>query len=180
MTDNEPECRIAARHIILQNFRDNIEPKIQLEIKRFSPAHDIWAQATEALRLWAEDAPAETNRYHKIEFIVIYRDGSVYNSCYLLQRRHADDPAHPPDLSRQMLLCLETFAGLRRPAHLSEDEYTVFLHTFGRASRETHERLLAGYEIPCLGAEFVTPAASIGSPQVYLPINDISDSSQPA
>lgn len=140
--------RIPAHLIRLENFGDGQQTRpVTLECRRFSPALEIWTTANAVLRRWAQEAPTD-ERYHTVEVTIIYADGATFNTCFLLQAHQGSDPRYAPDLAKEVRHCLETFAGLRRPAHFTTGEYQRFLHTFGRASREHHARLLSSYEMP--------------------------------
>lgn len=147
MSDQRAENIIRASTILLENTGDGMAGRQRCEFKRFHPQQDIWAQANDALRRWAKDAPSG-DRYHKIEVIVIYSDDATFSTCSLLQHENWSDETRAPDLGEQIRASVEMLAGLRRPPHFTTRDYLNFLHTFGRRSRDFHTRLLRDYELP--------------------------------
>lgn len=140
--------KIPAFQINLERVTGHADGHPVIEIKRFDPATDIWRIADEVLLGWAEQAP-EDGTYLRVEFSVIYADGSFYSGFYLLERANATDPALAPDIAAEVRACAETFAGRRRPQSLrTKEEYMELLRAFGRVSRERYTALLDSYEIP--------------------------------
>jgi hypothetical protein len=172
MPDNR--TRVPVSIITLEYYNGAGSSKSHLEIKRFNPSQDIWQQANKALLGWAKSAPVEADRSHRVEYSITYVDGYSFNSCYLLSYHHSTNSELAPDLSQHVRECAETFAGMRRPSHLNEVDYTHFLHALGRKSRELYTMLLSYYEIsPSKETDFF-PVELI-EPLFCLPVNEASD-----
>lgn len=102
-----------------------------------------WAQADEVLWQWAETAPL--SGYDKVDFLVVWNDGELYQGRFDLRRQDGLYGNHLPRHIRQFA---GVYAGERKPAHLSEERWNRFLETISPATREHYGKVLATYALP--------------------------------
>jgi hypothetical protein len=172
MPDNR--TRVPVSFITLEYFGKPGSTKSQLEIRRFNPSQNVWQQANDALHQWAEYTSLNPDCTHRVEYSITYVDGYCFKSCYLIANHHFTNSELSPDLSRHVQECAETFAGMRRPSHLTDHDYSIFLHALGRTSREVYMEFLTSYEI-CSCEEFDSTPVEVMQPLPCFPVTDCSD-----
>lgn len=82
-----------------------------------------FTEADAILREWAKTAP-QGGGYDKTDFVVTFANGETYTGRYDLVR---DDETRSRLLQNHMTESLSFYAGLRRPAHMTEARYQAFL-----------------------------------------------------
>jgi hypothetical protein len=73
----------------------------------------------------AETAPGPRGGYDKTAFRVTWADGEIYEGRYDLHHRQCrqENPNGRIDLGDHMRVFLEFYAGLRKPSHMSREDY---------------------------------------------------------
>ena len=82
-----------------------------------------YAEADSCLRRWSRTAP-EGGGYDKVDFVVTYADGDVYQGRYDLIR---DDDRYGNLISGHMADLLAFYSGTRYPSHMTRERYQEFL-----------------------------------------------------
>lgn len=100
-----------------------------------------FADAQHQLLLWASFAPLG-GAYDKIDFRVTWADGETYTGRYDL----VHSSVAMPSLQGHIRGSLEFYAGIARPAHLSDDTYRAFVNR-DPETRAQAESFLATYAL---------------------------------
>jgi hypothetical protein len=97
-----------------------------------------WQHADAVLRSWSHTAP-DGGGYDKCDFIVVFDDGENYRGRFDLVRT---DNLSLAEHVKQFLMF---YAGLRKPDHITEDQYK---RAMKRGDTEACQVFLDHYEIP--------------------------------
>jgi len=79
-----------------------------------------WLSARSVLLRWGTTAP-RGGAYDKVDFEVTWEGGDTYNGCFDL---HREGPFNVGEHIRQFQ---EVYGGLRKPAHMTPEQYAAFL-----------------------------------------------------
>lgn len=79
---------------------------------------------------------------HKVDFLVIYADSETYKGK-IEARNQLSDGYTPPDLGMHMRMHLEYSAGLRRPAHWTDEKYEAFREKMNKEKPASEDTALA-------------------------------------
>ncbi len=149
-------------------------PAIKVEITRAEGLHSevtgkpevctrdasfgIWSCADHILVKWSNTAPKEGG-YDKCDFIVTWEDGETYKGRYDLKHHSIEYP----DLAKHVYGFLIFHAGLKKPGHMSNEEYRNYLNTEPASSMiPQSQHFLQTYEIGSFNViEQVTELAEI-------------------
>jgi hypothetical protein len=81
--------------------------------------------------------------YYKTDFAITFEDGSVYEGRFDVERW---DKGHP-DLRKHVREFVEFYAGLRKPAHLTDKQYQTIVQRAGADGPNEYKAFLANYEV---------------------------------
>lgn len=105
-------------------------------------ADSVWDRANALLRSWSQSAPKDGS-YHKTDFVVTYADGETYEGRYDLVHFTVERP----DIADHMRAFVMLMAGLRKPSHMTDEQYERYLANWSESDREKYREFLDRYQI---------------------------------
>lgn len=119
-----------------------IEPRFS-GARRGTTSEHLYDLADAVLRLWASSAPA-SGGYDKVDFIVTFDDGETYEGRFDMTRA---DRFEEQLLQRHMWESLTFSAGVRKPSHLSKEDYKRYLANIGPDRMREAKEMLDKYMV---------------------------------
>ena len=99
-----------------------------------------WEEADTVLAAWGTTAPLPRHGYHKVDFHILFSNGTEYEGCFDLQRSGREsDSATLQQHVHAFALC---YAGRCRPLHLTPDGYQDLLKRLGQEDRDFYASVL--------------------------------------
>ena len=86
-----------------------------------------------------------TGGYFKCDFVVTFGDGEQYVGRFDLTHAHASHAS----IAQQMVEHLLFVAGVRKPSHMTAEQYTAFIADVPATKREAAARYLGTYDLTC-------------------------------
>lgn len=113
---------------------------------------DSFEAADSVLRRWARTAPKQGG-YHKCDFKITFVDGETYDGRYDLYGIgvDTDEGTRGPSLSKHVRDFVTFYAGQRKPAHLSHEQYAQCLSWARERNPEATVEMMAFLENYDLG-----------------------------
>lgn len=108
--------------------------------ERFAASFSSVEAAERLLALWARTAP-DDGTYDRTDFLVTFEDGETYGGRIDLQRQHEEGYSILGHIRDEVAF----YAGVARPAHMTEKEYAAFLASFGAGVQAAAKKTLDKY-----------------------------------
>lgn len=151
MTDTiaTPKLKIAVMTITI----DRVEGPSELCTKT---TYTTWADAEDRIRRICLSAPKD-GCYFKISFELVFTDLEQYEGRY--DAAHPESKAYEGTLAKHIRGHLEFYAGLKRPAHIPEEDYDRILKEHSKPTSE-YLAFLTTYALEDLPVTTATPAST--------------------
>jgi hypothetical protein len=81
--------------------------------------------------------------YYKTDFSITFEDGTVYEGRFDVYRWDRERP----DLRKHVREFVEFYAGLRKPARLTDKQYQTIIQRSGPDGQSQHKAFLENYEV---------------------------------
>jgi hypothetical protein len=104
-------------------------------------AFNTWSEANKAIVAMTKTAPVTSG--HEVDFRVQWDDSACYSGALELHY----EPGAEYDLAGRIRFYIEVIAGLRKPGHLSELDYTVALAKIPAAQRAYWAEFVQHHEL---------------------------------
>lgn len=147
---------IKAKHILVHRVEGYAHECVPVTTTGSRP----WDEANAHLLRMSATAPKD-GTYDKTDFTVTYEDGETHEGRYDLKPHSVE----VPDLAKHVRDFLQFYAGLRKPAHMTQERYDAFLAQ--PSTRKHHEECKAFLETYEIGTPEAAAVATGADPFVF-------------